>query len=178
MRQESRFQTEIRSSAGAMGLMQLMPATARWVAKRIGMKDFQQSMVTDIDVNIRLGTYYLRYVYDLLDGSPVLASAAYNAGPGRARQWRATTPMEGAIYAESIPINETRDYVKKVLVNATYYAAQLKSQMRSLKDRSGRDSSPLDRRRAPPRRYAVTGPGAETPQQVPSAPRSRLEFLL
>ncbi len=137
MRQESRFQTEIRSSAGAMGLMQLMPATARWVANRIGMKDFQQSMVTDIDVNIRLGTYYLRYVYDLLDGSPVLASAAYNAGPGRARQWRATTPMEGAIYAESIPINETRDYVKKVLVNATYYAAQLKSQMRSLKDRLG-----------------------------------------
>ncbi|MET0216308.1 MAG: lytic transglycosylase domain-containing protein, partial [Burkholderiales bacterium] len=66
-----------------------------------------------------------------------LASAAYNAGPGGARQWRATTPMEGAIYAESIPINETRDYVKKVLVNATYYAAQLKSQMRSLKDRLG-----------------------------------------
>ncbi|MET0918186.1 MAG: lytic transglycosylase domain-containing protein, partial [Burkholderiales bacterium] len=55
----------------------------------------------------------------------------------RARQWRATTPMEGAIYAESIPINETRDYVKKVLVNATYYASQLKSQMRSLKDRLG-----------------------------------------
>jgi len=137
MRQESRFQTEIRSSAGAMGLMQLMPATARWVAKRIGMSDFQQSRVTDVDVNIRLGTYYLRYVYDLLDESPVLASAAYNAGPGRARQWRAGIPMEGAIYAETIPLTETRDYVKKVLVNATYYAAQLKSQMRSLKDRLG-----------------------------------------
>jgi soluble lytic murein transglycosylase len=137
MRQESRFQTEIRSSAGAMGLMQLMPATAKWVAKRIGMDSFQQSMVTDVETNIRLGTYYLRYVYDLLDDSPVLASAAYNAGPGRARQWRAATAMEGAIYAETIPLNETRDYVKKVLVNATYYAAQLKSQMRSLKERLG-----------------------------------------
>ena len=137
MRQESHFQTDVRSSAGAMGLMQLMPATAKWVAQRIGMNDFQQSMVTDIDINVRLGTYYLRYVYDLLDGSPVLASAAYNAGPGRARQWRAATPMEGAIYAESIPLNETRDYVKKVMVNATYYADQLKSQARSLKDRLG-----------------------------------------
>ena len=137
MRQESHFQTEVRSSAGAMGLMQLMPATAKWVAQRIGMADFQQSMVTDIETNIRLGTYYLRYVYDLLDNSPVLASAAYNAGPGRARQWRAPSAMEGAIYAESIPINETRDYVKKVLANATYYAVQLKGQTRSLKERLG-----------------------------------------
>jgi soluble lytic murein transglycosylase len=137
MRQESRFQTEVRSSAGAMGLMQLMPATAKWVAQRIGMANFQQSMVTDIETNIRLGTYYLRYVYDLLDSSPVLASAAYNAGPGRARQWRANAPMEGAVYAESIPINETRDYVKKVLANAAYYAIQLKSQTRSLKERLG-----------------------------------------
>jgi len=137
MRQESRFQSEVRSSAGAMGLMQLMPATAKWVAQRIGMANFQQSMVTDIETNIRLGTYYLRYVYDLLDSSPVLASAAYNAGPGRARQWRAATPMEGAIYAESIPLNETRDYVKKVLANAAYYAIQLKSQSHSLKERLG-----------------------------------------
>jgi soluble lytic murein transglycosylase len=117
--------------------MQLMPATAKWVANRIGLSDFQQWMVTDIETNIRLGTYYLRYVYDLLDESPVLASAAYNAGPGRARQWRAGSPMEGAIYAESIPFDETRDYVKKVLANATYYAAQLKSQTRSLKARLG-----------------------------------------
>jgi soluble lytic murein transglycosylase len=147
MRQESGFQTEVRSSAGAMGLMQLMPATANWVAKRIGMSGFQQSMVTDIEINVRLGTYYLRYVYDLLDGSPVLASAAYNAGPGRARQWRSAPAMEGAIYAETIPINETRDYVKKVLVNATYYAAQLKTQMRSLKERLGVIPSRTDKER-------------------------------
>lgn len=137
MRQESHFQTDVRSSAGAMGLMQLMPATAKWVANRIGIADFQQSMVTDIETNIRLGTYYLRYVYDLLDESPVLASAAYNAGPGRARQWRAPNAMEGAAYAESIPFNETRDYVKKVLANATYYSVQLKSQTQSLKQRLG-----------------------------------------
>lgn len=137
MRQESRFQVDIVSSAGAVGLMQLMPATARWVARRIGMNDFRQSMVTDIETNISLGTYYLRHVYELFDGSPVLASAAYNAGPGRARQWRAVAPMEGAIYAESIPFDETRDYVKKVLANATYYAVQLKSKFTSLNQRLG-----------------------------------------
>ncbi len=123
MRQESRFIMDAKSSAGAKGLMQLMPATARWVAKRIGMDHYHPGKVTDMDVNVTLGTNYMRMVMDGLDDHPVLASAAYNAGPGRARKWRAETPLEGAIYAETIPFNETRDYVKKVMANAMHYAA-------------------------------------------------------
>lgn len=123
MRQESRFIMDAKSSAGAKGLMQLMPATAQWVAKKIGMDHYHPGKVTDMDINVTLGTNYMRMVMDGLDNHPVLASAAYNAGPGRARKWRAATPLEGAIYAETIPFTETRDYVKKVLANAMHYAA-------------------------------------------------------
>lgn len=137
VRQESRFISGIRSSAGAAGLMQLMPATAKWVARRMGMQDYSWGRVTDTGVNAALGTYYLRHVLDELDDSPVLAAAAYNAGPGRARRWRGAQPLEGAIYAETIPFDETRDYVKKVMNNTMYYAAMLGSPMRSLKSRLG-----------------------------------------
>jgi soluble lytic murein transglycosylase len=74
-----------------------MPATARWVAKRVGMHDFHWSRVTEVDINARLGTYYLRQVLSELDSHPVLASAAYNAGPGRARNWRGDRPLEGHV---------------------------------------------------------------------------------
>ena len=139
IRQESRFIMDARSVAGASGLMQLMPATAKYVAKRIGMTDFHPSRVNDFDVNMELGTHYLRIVLEDLDGSQVLASAGYNAGPGRPGRWRQslTRPVEGAIFAETIPFNETRDYVKKVLSNATYYAAIFSGQPQSLKDRLG-----------------------------------------
>jgi len=137
IRQESRFIAQAKSRVGAGGLMQLMPATAKWVAGRIGLKDWHWSQVNDVDTNLSLGTYYLRHVLDTLDGSPVLASAAYNAGPGRARAWRADQSMEAAIYAESIPFNETRDYVKKVMSNSSYYAHNFSQQMQSLKARIG-----------------------------------------
>lgn len=139
IRQESRFVMDARSVAGASGLMQLMPATARYVAKRIGMTDFSPSRVNDFDVNTALGTNYLRMVLDDLDGSFVLASAGYNAGPGRPKSWRSTLsgPVEGAIFAETIPFSETRDYVKKVLSNATYYAGMFTGQPQSLKQRLG-----------------------------------------
>jgi soluble lytic murein transglycosylase len=137
VRQESRFAPAVKSSAGAAGLMQLMPATAKWVAGRMGMHDYSWARVTDAQVNAALGTYYLRHVLDDLDGNPVLAAAAYNAGPGRARKWRDTRPLEGAIYAETIPFNETRDYVKKVMNNTMYYAAILGGQVSSLKARLG-----------------------------------------
>jgi soluble lytic murein transglycosylase len=137
VRQESRFVAEARSSAGASGLMQLMPATAKWVAGKLGMKHYRQALVTDLDINISLGTFYLRYVLDTLDNQPVLASAGYNAGPGRARAWRAEDEMEGAIYAETIPFNETRDYVKKVMANAHYYARVFGQRVTSLKERMG-----------------------------------------
>ncbi len=137
IRQESRFLPGVKSSAGAAGLMQLMPATAKWVAGRIGLKDWRWATVNDVDVNLSLGTWYLKHVLDTLDSHPVLASAAYNAGPGRARAWRADKPMEAAIYAESIPFNETRDYVKRVMANASYYAALFTQQTQSLKGRIG-----------------------------------------
>jgi soluble lytic murein transglycosylase len=124
IRQESRFITDARSRVGAQGLMQLMPATAQWVAKQSGMKDYTFAKVTDVKMNLSLGSFYLRHVLDDL-GHPVLATAAYNAGPGRARRWRANTPLEGAIYAESIPFNETRDYVKKVMVNKWFYSLRI-----------------------------------------------------
>lgn len=137
MRQESRFVMSVRSSAGAQGLMQLMPATAKWVAKRIGLKDFSLARVTDMDTNVTLGTHYLSIVYSDLGNDPVLASAAYNAGPGRARKWRDSKPLEAAIYIEGIPFNETRDYVKKVMSNAVFYAAQFEGKPQSLKSRLG-----------------------------------------
>ncbi len=137
IRQESRFIAQAKSRVGAGGLMQLMPATAKWVAGKIGLKDWQWSQVNDVETNLSLGTYYLRHVLDSLDGSPVLASAAYNAGPGRARAWRDSQSMEAAIYAESIPFSETRDYVKKVMANSSYYAHNFSQQMQSLKARIG-----------------------------------------
>lgn len=137
IRQESRFMADARSRVGAMGLMQLMPATAKWAATRVGMKNLDLNRVTEVPVNLSLGSYYLRHVLDDL-GHPVLATAAYNAGPGRAKRWRAAQPLEGAIYAESIPFNETRDYVKQVMANAWYYAHQFGGNKISLKEMMGK----------------------------------------
>jgi soluble lytic murein transglycosylase len=136
-RQESRFVADIMSSAGAVGLMQLMPATARWVAHQIGRADYRVTALDQPQLNAQMGSFYLRHVLDRLDGMPVLATAAYNAGPGRAQAWRGTAPMEGAIYAETIPFNETRDYVKKVLANAMFYQAQLGLPYVALRERLG-----------------------------------------
>ncbi len=137
MRQESRFIMNAKSTVGAKGLMQLMPATAKWVAKKINLKDFHQGRVVEMDTNVTLGTNYLKMVLLSLDNHPVLASAAYNAGPGRAKRWRAERPLEGAIYAETIPFSETRDYVKKVMSNAVYYNALFEEKPQSLKARLG-----------------------------------------
>jgi len=137
MRQESRFITRAKSSVGAQGLMQVMPATASWVAKKIGLAGYHPDRVTEMDINVTLGTNYLKMVLASLDNHPVLASAAYNAGPGRAKRWRADRPLEGAIYAETIPFTETRDYVKKVMSNAVYYSALFEDKPQSLKSRLG-----------------------------------------
>lgn len=139
IRQESRFMTDARSRVGASGLMQLMPDTARWVANKIGMKDFSMARINDFEVNTVLGTNYLKIVLDQLGGSEVLASAGYNAGPGRPKQWRARlrAPVEGAIFAETIPFTETRLYVKNVLSNTAYYAAMFTGEPQSLKARLG-----------------------------------------
>jgi soluble lytic murein transglycosylase len=132
IRQESRFIMDARSSVGASGLMQIMPATAQWIAKQLGEKEFVASQINQLDTNLRFGSYYLRYVQDLLEGSALLASAGYNAGPGRPRAWRGRLPgpIEGAAFAEIIPFLETRGYVKAVLANATVYAALYPSRPR------------------------------------------------
>ncbi len=137
IRQESRFIMDARSHVGASGLMQVMPATAKWTAKKIGMTDFQPHMINDRDVNITIGTSYLKLALDDFDGSMALAAAGYNAGPGRPRNWRNGPVLDGAIWAENVPFAETRDYVKKVLSNATNYAAMITGQPQSLKARLG-----------------------------------------
>ena len=140
IRQESRFVMDARSVVGASGLMQVMPATAKWTAKKIGINDFTPAKLTDRDTNIAIGTGYLKLVLDTFQGSMPLAAAAYNAGPSRARTWRGASGapvLEAAIWAENIPFNETRDYVKKVLSNTTLYAALISGQPQSIKARLG-----------------------------------------
>jgi soluble lytic murein transglycosylase len=124
IRQESRFITQARSHVGASGLMQVMPATARWTARRLGL-EWKPEWRDDRAINLRLGTSYLRMVLDDFGGSLPMALAGYNAGPNRPRRWREGTTLEPAIWAETIPIHETRDYVKKVLANASLYAQRL-----------------------------------------------------
>jgi len=137
VRQESRFITDARSGAGAAGLMQVMPRTARFVAHRIGIRRYDGRTVTEAKTNITLGAGYLRIVLDQL-GSQLLASAAYNAGPARARRWRDEgRALEGAVYAETIPFPETRDYVKKVMANAVFYSELIEKQPTPLKARLG-----------------------------------------
>jgi soluble lytic murein transglycosylase len=139
IRQESRFIINAKSEVGAGGLMQLMPGTAQLVAKKIGMGPISREQMNDLDTNILLGTNYLAMVYNQFDDSAVLATAGYNAGPGRPTQWRSTlsAPVEGAIFAETIPFAETRDYVKNVLSNTVYYAALFEGRPQSLKARLG-----------------------------------------
>lgn len=136
-RQESRFVTQAKSGVGASGLMQVMPATAKWIAKKLGLGDYHNSKISQLDTNVQLGTYYLRHVLDQMGGQPLMATAAYNAGPGRARRWAAGTPLEGAIYAETIPFSETRLYVQKVMSNAYFYAHRLGAKFQTLKQRLG-----------------------------------------
>ncbi|ULJ66145.1 lytic transglycosylase domain-containing protein [Wielerella bovis] len=132
IRQESRFVIGAQSSAGAQGLMQVMPATAREIARKIGMNS---NDLYTMNGNIRMGTWYMADARRNLQNNEILATAGYNAGPGRARRWQGSN-MEGAIYAETIPFNETRDYVKKVMTNTVYYSSLLGGQS-SLKQRMG-----------------------------------------
>ena len=117
--------------------MQVMPATAKWTAKKIGLTSFTPDQITDKDVNVAIGTGYLKLVLDDFEGSMALAAAAYNAGPSRSRNWRNGPVLEAAIWAENVPFQETRDYVKKVLSNTTNYAAIITGKPQSLKARLG-----------------------------------------
>ncbi len=149
IRQESRFIVDARSGVGASGLMQLMPATAKWTAKKIGLP-YSPSLITDRDTNLRLGNAYLKLGLEDAGGSPAMAAAAYNAGPGRPRKWREVPVLDAAVWVENIPFPETRDYVKKVLSNSTYYAALLGGKGTALRSRLGRTIGPPDPSAPPP----------------------------
>jgi soluble lytic murein transglycosylase len=139
IRQESRFVTTARSHVGASGLMQVMPATGQFVAKKIGMTDYTPDKLADMQTNLVLGSNYLNMVLNDLGGSWGLASAAYNAGPGRPKQWRQTLtkPVSMEIFAETIPFTETRIYVKNVLSNAVYYEILSTGKPQSIKAKLG-----------------------------------------
>jgi len=143
IRQESRFIADARSGVGAAGLMQLMPATARWTAKKIGLP-YTPGAIVDRDTNLRLGNAYLKLVLDDAGGSQAMAAAAYNAGPGRPRKWRDGPVLDAAVWVENIPFPETRDYVKKVLSNSTYYAALIGGKGTVLRSRLGKTIGPPD----------------------------------
>jgi soluble lytic murein transglycosylase len=136
IRQESRFAATAKSHVGALGLMQIMPATARWIAERLGMKFFNWRHVKQPDLNIKFGIYYLSYIHNSL-GHPLLTTAGYNAGPNRPKRWLGSAPMAGEQWIETIPFDETRDYVKKVMANAIHYEQQINRQTSSLKQRLG-----------------------------------------
>jgi len=147
MRQESRFQPDIRSSANAYGLMQVIQPTAKNVAKRIGMA-YDPAQIFDVPTNVQLGASYLRLLLDDFNGSQVLSATAYNAGPGRPRRWREGPKLEPAIWIENIPFNETRDYVKKVMANTLLYTTLLTDptalQLGSLKAKLGKPVGPRE----------------------------------
>ena len=144
IRQESRFVIKAKSHVGAGGLMQVMPSTARWVANRMG-EPYQQSLLSDMDTNIRWGTFYLNHIFGQLGGQPVLATAGYNAGPLRAKRWQPTNaPLSADQYTETIPFLETRDYVKQVMTNAVHYGLIFNQGTQSLQKRMGTIPTPMN----------------------------------
>ncbi|MGI9303874.1 MAG: lytic transglycosylase domain-containing protein, partial [Gammaproteobacteria bacterium] len=122
-----------RSSAGALGLMQLMPATARQTAKKLGLKH-SGSRLSDEAYNITLGSAYLRQMLDRF-GSPVLAAAAYNAGPKRVREWLPKAPLPTDIWVDTISIYETREYVRATMAYTAVFDWKFKNDEKRLKHR-------------------------------------------
>ncbi|MCW5503864.1 lytic transglycosylase domain-containing protein, partial [Pseudomonas aeruginosa] len=125
-RQESAFMSDARSGVGATGLMQLMPGTAKETSRKFGIPLASTQQLIVPDVNIRLGAAYLSQVHSQFNGNRVLASAAYNAGPGRVRQWlKDTRHLAFDVWIETIPFDETRQYVQNVLSYAVIYGQKL-----------------------------------------------------
>ncbi|MGD2171827.1 MAG: transglycosylase SLT domain-containing protein [Gammaproteobacteria bacterium] len=126
MRRESLFDPLARSKVGALGLMQLMPSTARRVARSLGMKNPRQSDILRVDNNIRFGTYYLKSVMNRFDNNVALATAAYNAGPRNVQRWLPEKEsMPADLWVETVPFGETRKYVQAVLAYSTVFDKSL-----------------------------------------------------
>ena len=125
VRQESAFSVDARSSAGAMGLMQLMPNTAKEVAGKTNNRGFKINDLLQPEVNIELGATYLNQIYRRLQENPVLATAAYNAGPSRVMNWLPKQPLATDVWIETVPFSETREYLKRVLAYTVIYDHRL-----------------------------------------------------
>ncbi|MNQ69303.1 Soluble lytic murein transglycosylase precursor [compost metagenome] len=135
-RQESALYPLAQSPVGARGLMQLMPATARETASKLGVPYRNEQQLFDPAMNIRLGSAYLKRLLDVYDGNRILAAAAYNAGPGRVKRWRdqsTNKPMD--VWVESIPYRETRNYVQNVLSFDLIYQHKLQQPLRFMSER-------------------------------------------
>jgi soluble lytic murein transglycosylase len=131
MRRESLFDPKARSRVGALGLMQLMPATARSVAKGLGLKKPRQADILKVENNINFGTQYFRTVLNRFDNNVSLAAAAYNAGPSRVKRWLPSAKtMPADLWVEIVPFKETRNYVQAVLAYATVFDTFLDKDVR------------------------------------------------
>jgi len=134
-RSESIFMRDVRSSAGAIGLMQLMPTTGRRIARQLNLPYSGLDTLTNPHDNIRLGTTYLGQMAKRYGGNQVLATAAYNAGPHRVDRWIPESGnVDARIWIENIPYDETRQYVKRVLAAETIFHWRITGQIRSLSD--------------------------------------------
>jgi soluble lytic murein transglycosylase len=148
IRQETRFMGNMKSAVGANGLMQLMPATAKWAAKKANIP-YRPELITDPSTNLRIGSWYLKAVLESFGGSDPMAAAAYNAGPARPRRWRGGLMLAPEVWTENVPFFETRDYVKKVMTNAAIYAALLGNKGPQLRPRLGPQIGPRDAEQPP-----------------------------
>ena len=137
LRQESAFMADIKSTAGAHGLMQLMPATARQVAHQYEMESPSASDLGNPATNIALGTGYLGMMMEKFGNNMTLSTAAYNAGPGAVNKWLPDKPLPADIWVELIPYEETRKYVKRVMTYATIYDTRLGVEQMKISDRLG-----------------------------------------
>jgi soluble lytic murein transglycosylase len=126
VRQESAFMADARSPAGALGLMQIMPSTGRRIGRSLSKPLGNRLQLLDADVSLEFGSTYLRTLLDQLDENPILAAAAYNAGPHRVERWRpAERNMSADLWIENVPFRETREYLRRVIAYTTIYEQRL-----------------------------------------------------
>jgi soluble lytic murein transglycosylase len=154
VRQESAFIADARSPAGALGLMQIMPGTGRKIGRSLERPLKNREQLLDADISLEFGSTYLRNLLDQLNGHPVLAAAAYNAGPHRVERWQpAQRSVSADLWIENIPYRETREYVRRVIAYTAIYERRL-----------GRKSVRLSERLMPIPSRATTLARAEVPQ--------------
>jgi soluble lytic murein transglycosylase len=174
IRAETAWQTDAQSGADARGLMQLLPGTAELVARRSGLPYDGAASLYDPAINIPLGTQYLANLAMRFNGSPWLASAAYNAGPRNAQRWvDARGNLDPEVFILTIPFNETRDYVTRVMSFATIYGWRLDGDPVPVSSRLPAIGTPYDLSADPVRKNVVCrAPAPAVPATAPIPPAS------